>query len=225
MVNEMSVTTLPIWDYSDNLESIAQAYKRLGYNVSISPKSEELPDFLRKFDPDLIAKKPGENIIVELKKRTHARGITYWLDIDNEIRNHPEWKLQLVDQGSMDSDLAPNAESSDRNSIVSKFVEAKKLAEFNYYESAVVLAFGATEAAMRSIVTTKKLTWDRLGVLTLISAVLQAGYLDVDQAKFLNDMMVQRGRIVHGQYKSMVDKTQLERLIEVGQELVGYLKQ
>ena len=49
---------------------LAEEYRGEGYEVVVSPTSEQLPDFLSGYHPDLLVKKGNEALIVEVKTRT-----------------------------------------------------------------------------------------------------------------------------------------------------------
>ncbi|MFL5267770.1 MAG: hypothetical protein ACJ8AH_14435 [Stellaceae bacterium] len=50
----------------------ADWYSQQGYQVSVEPSPRELPEFLRTLAPDLIARRDGENIVVEIKTSSPA---------------------------------------------------------------------------------------------------------------------------------------------------------
>ncbi len=51
------------------IETAIQAYRGKGYDVSIEPQGDQLPDFLQAFRPDLIARKGDEHIVVKVRVR------------------------------------------------------------------------------------------------------------------------------------------------------------
>ena len=74
MGGRMNPSNLPV----DQLSPIVKAYQLLGYKVTADPADKYLPDFLKRFRPDLIASKPGENLIVQLRRRVPERSLSYW---------------------------------------------------------------------------------------------------------------------------------------------------
>ena len=50
--------------------NLAKEYQSKGYEVIVDPTSEQLPDFLSGYHPDLLVKKGNEAFIVEVKTRT-----------------------------------------------------------------------------------------------------------------------------------------------------------
>lgn len=50
------------------LSEVANQYRSQGYQVFVEPRVEGLPDFLREFRPDLVARGKKENVVVEVKQ-------------------------------------------------------------------------------------------------------------------------------------------------------------
>ena len=55
---------------NERASAIAAEYRRKGYEVIEQPSTEQLPDFLSGYQPDLIVRKGDEAIIVEVKTRS-----------------------------------------------------------------------------------------------------------------------------------------------------------
>lgn len=51
----------------EELLKIAEQYRNQGYEVVFQPSPEDLPDFLKNFRPDLLARRENEAVIVEVK--------------------------------------------------------------------------------------------------------------------------------------------------------------
>ncbi len=54
------------------IAKVAGDYRQRGYDVDIQPSGANLPDFLGGFRPDLIARRPGDNVVVEVKIGTRT---------------------------------------------------------------------------------------------------------------------------------------------------------
>jgi len=219
----MTSASFSALEYGDRLASVMNAYSKLGYDVVSQPSKEVLPDFLRSFQPDLIARKPGENLIVQLKNRVQAKSLSYWLRLEQTIQEHPDWKLQLIDPGSLDIDLAPGSEPTDNDTIKEQISQAEQLLSTNNPDLAVVVAFGALEAAMRAIVVAHELSWDHINVLTLIATLLDAGYFDQDDVSLVRRMMEKRNAIVHGFSGKPIDSQSIGEFIDLVNEVIGYI--
>ena len=50
-------------------KSLADRYRRKGYEVIEEPAPNQLPDFMAGYRPDMILRKGGESIVLEVKSR------------------------------------------------------------------------------------------------------------------------------------------------------------
>ncbi len=54
----------------ERLLKLAEEYRDRGYEISIHPNSEDLPDFLRNYRPDMIARREDDAVVIEVKSRS-----------------------------------------------------------------------------------------------------------------------------------------------------------
>jgi hypothetical protein len=70
---------------------IASEYLAKGYRVLIEPKPEALPDFLRGFTPDLMARSD-----TEVRRRSVLRDDDALSELAGIVEQHPQWRLELI---------------------------------------------------------------------------------------------------------------------------------
>ena len=75
---------------------VADDYRRRGYEVHIEPASNAIPEFLRGFHPDLIARKPGDSVVVEVKVGTRTSAAEQLREIAERVNQEPGWRFSLV---------------------------------------------------------------------------------------------------------------------------------
>src|SRR5712692_2679932 len=90
----MSTTNVSI--EQSRLYNIAEEYKQRGYVVTVSPPPKQLPEFLTKFMPDIVAEGPNESVVIEVKSPRRVRGTDYWKELSSVVQKHPGWRLELV---------------------------------------------------------------------------------------------------------------------------------
>jgi FtsZ-interacting cell division protein YlmF len=56
----------------ETIRQYADWYAQQGYQVSVEPPPRELPEFLRTPAPDMIARREGENVVVQIKTSSPA---------------------------------------------------------------------------------------------------------------------------------------------------------
>ncbi len=54
----------------ERLIKLAEEYRDKGYEILIHPNLEDLPDFLRNYRPDMIARREDEAVVIEVKSRS-----------------------------------------------------------------------------------------------------------------------------------------------------------
>src|SRR4051794_40500240 len=78
-------------------EKVAQRYRDEGYGVVVKPQTDLVPPFLAGFQPDLIATRGNESVVVEIK--------TNRIDLSNNptitrlaevVNGQPGWRLDVV---------------------------------------------------------------------------------------------------------------------------------
>jgi len=69
----MNAATDLVTSEREAIKQYADWYSQQGYQVSVEPSPRELPEFLRTLAPDMIARRDGENIVVEIKTSCRLR--------------------------------------------------------------------------------------------------------------------------------------------------------
>ena len=76
--------------------TIAQEYRSKGYDVIEEPASEQLPDFLSGYRPDLLIRKDNETVVVEVKTRSSLVKDPSVRDLARLIQAESDWSFELV---------------------------------------------------------------------------------------------------------------------------------
>src|ERR1700745_825987 len=77
------------------LEQVASEYRQKGYRVSIRPGSNDVPQFLAPFQPDLLVTSANDNVVVEVRS---SKDLTEGslVPLAAKIESKPGWRLELV---------------------------------------------------------------------------------------------------------------------------------
>ena len=108
----MSTETDLVTSEREAIRQYADRYSQRGYQVSVEPAPRELPEFLRTLAPDLIARRDGENIVVEIKTSSPA-SFEQVQRLARALENRAGWKLQVVYADLADPEWAPPSELPD----------------------------------------------------------------------------------------------------------------
>lgn len=76
--------------------AIARKFEEEGYVVTIDPPSQEIPFDLGNYRPDLLAVKPGDHVIVEVKRPGSHKAVDLYLHVSEVAAAHPGWSFKLV---------------------------------------------------------------------------------------------------------------------------------
>jgi Holliday junction resolvase len=77
----------------ERLLELAKEYRQKGYEVLLSPKPEELPDFLRGYRPDMIVRRGEEKVVIEVKSRPSIASAQYLRGLAQAVEEHPVGEL------------------------------------------------------------------------------------------------------------------------------------
>jgi hypothetical protein len=133
------------------IEQVAGEYQRAGYDVVIRPDREQLPNALRAFQPDLLAKSAEETVVIEVKSRRELVSERQIASLAETIQSLKGWRLEVrvleVPRYRREQAVLPMSvdEASHRLESATLLLSRKD------YGSALVLAWSAFEAALRQL--------------------------------------------------------------------------
>lgn len=188
-----------------------------GYTVIYQPARDLIPFDLGPYRPDLLAMKPGDNLIVEVKGSARTTTIDRLRDVAEEVARHPGWRLVLF--------TGTDAEGSGTLPLLTwgdlrfKVQEGERLLSSRAEDAAFLLLWTCLEAAMRLRAREVNLPVERFPSSTLIRQLYSHGEISMDQ---LDQALVQldtRNKAVHGFAANDV-KTAAQAVARLARELV-----
>lgn len=84
---------------------VAAGYVQQGYRV-MQPGADTIPSFLRDCEPDLIAEREDDHVVIEIKPTSALKGSNDLTELAARIAGQPGWRLELVALGREGSDAA-----------------------------------------------------------------------------------------------------------------------
>src|SRR5690349_14437535 len=75
---------------------VAASYRKQGYRVVVPVAPDALPVFLRDCQPDLIAERDDDHVVVESKPAGTLKGANDLVDLAERVAAQPGWRLELV---------------------------------------------------------------------------------------------------------------------------------
>ena len=198
------------------IQAAIQAYRGKGYDVSVEPQGNQLPDFLQAFRPDLIAYKGDEQIVVKVRARGQVSDFPQVNELAKVVRNEAGWKFELFLLGPENSFFVDGASPLTVDEIRSKRKEVALVVENGHLEAAFLIGWSLVEAILRSLavkegIEGKTATPDYLlKQMTFEGIIARETYYDLKHAQKT------RNAIVHGFKPSQLT-------VETVQELIGLI--
>jgi uncharacterized protein YutE (UPF0331/DUF86 family) len=177
----------------DLLANLSSDLSSQGYEVFVQPRSQLLPSFFGSYVPDMVARREGDNIAVEVMDGDRE-GTGRLAELSAIFAGHPDWKLKIVGTTRSASASVLSALTSDE--ISDRIAETERLAEESRFGPALVYGWSALEALGRRLMpeqfgkpqTPRRLT----------SVLAEAGWITPTQADQLRRIAEFRNAIVHG---------------------------
>lgn len=207
----------------DRALQLAQEYQDRGYEVLLEPSVENLPDFLKKYRPDLIAIRESESVLIEVKSRSalNSSSNRYLSDLAQLVEQQPGWRFELVITNPEDIAYSRQVEESLQRSEIESRIEVAKQLATQQVESAFIYSWSLVEATLRLIVQKEELNLQRFSPLYLVKALAIEGIISKSEYQLLMNAISLRNAIVHG-FKTTQQLTpdSVYELIEVMEQLL-----
>jgi uncharacterized protein YutE (UPF0331/DUF86 family) len=198
------------------LFDVAEKYRQRGYRVTVSPHAKELPRFLSKFKPDIVAEGPDESVVIEVKSSGKKRNTDYWRELSRVVQSHPRWRLEFV----VDASKRAVRETIHEEQIRERLEEGRRLAERRMFAAALLISWSAAEAAMRLASEAHEIELPDLRPAAVISRLYTDGVLERDEYDFLLELMAVRNAVAHGFYQGKIRTIVLKKLQQIALRLL-----
>lgn len=204
------------------LERVARRYRDEGYDVVVGPRGELVPPFLAGFQPDLIATRGNEAVVVEVKTTridlANDPSITRLAEIAN---GRPGWRFDLVvlEPETTIEKAAQGAAEPSEEQLSQTLRTAEELADKGYAPSACVIAWAGLEAAMRRLRDDAERP-GRSSPAALMRTLYSNGLLSREQFDRLRDSFKIRSQVVHGLVPPAVDPETVRFITATARDLL-----
>ncbi|MCW3094464.1 MAG: hypothetical protein JWL77_82 [Chthonomonadaceae bacterium] len=204
------------------IRTVAQDYRDRGYDVIVQPGETDLPTFLSGFQVDLYAQNSEDHVIVEVKTRTSLAKSKDLSRLAEVIQDRSGWRLELVvtnpkkDGGREEETVQVLHEDE----VEDRFQQAEKLLEQNQYVLAMLLAWTATEAALRLIAQHNEVRLKEQSPAYIIKQLFSVGILDRQQYDMMDEAVQLRNTIVHGFRMNQFHPQLVQNLIMTSRNLL-----
>jgi len=212
-------------DYIKNIErrirEIANEYKEKGYEVYTNPRQNELPDFLIGFEPDLIARKENDNVLIEVKTRQDKSDIKQFESIINDINKREDWRFEVVFTNTKEKKInTSQLQTLSSELITERLDEINRLIQFESFEAAFLLSWSTLEAVLREkLINENKSSLDKT-TLSIIKTMFSIGLLNQNDYKTLQIANKLRNTVIHG-FQQKIDNKSVVDILQIINNLIG----
>ena len=213
-----------VQDLDEFKSSLAERYRGEGYDVILEPKRNQRPDFLRDFEPDMIATRADSNVIVEIKIAGSKFGNREVEEISSRVEALPNWRVDLayfdpVSQNGLGNTVR---RLSSPNKIKNTLHEAEELFASGASAASFLLAWSAFEgAAIRALRKKEEEDVSRsLSSNDVIKRLVFNGLLSDEDFIQMREIYELRNRLAHGMLSEQVSRVRFRILVETAENLL-----
>jgi len=180
------------------IAKVAQDYRQRGYEVDVEPRGARVPAFLGGFRPDLIARRPGDNVIVEVKIGTRTSVADRLREVAERVTHEPGWRFSVVFADPDRPDQFTEAQPAPLALVEQRVQNAHRLLDAGEGEAAFLLLWSSVEGILRILGERAQLPLASLPPSALIRELYSAGEISRDQFEILMRLLPLRNELVHG---------------------------
>jgi Holliday junction resolvase len=205
---------------AEMMQSIVPELEAEGYDVFLTPSRPIVPAFLEGFQPDIIAHRGNQKLVVEIKRRSKSAEDEVQR-LSKLLSKQQGWSLRLVwIEPASDSKALP---IQSRDTVEGRISEVNKLVAGQHMSAALLLAWATFEAAARALSNsafTRPQTPGRL-----IEVLASDGTIRPSEADLLRRLAQQRNKLIHGELTVMPTQDEMKQfaliLVELSQTIAN----
>lgn len=202
---------------AQRVEELAREYREKGYQVTVWPEPEQLPEPLARFRPDLLARKADELYVVEVKPRESLPDPELQR-LANTVREQPGWHFELV-LLKPESEF-PGARPWTAEEIEDRLLEVEAMLSAGHVQAALLLAWSAAEATLRLLAAKERLALERQDAPYILRLLVTRAVITREEHRRLWDLLQVRNAVAHGLKPPKLDAGDVAALCELVRDLL-----
>lgn len=180
------------------INELGAEYERKGYVVRLRPSANELPEFLRGFEPDLVATSPHGNVVVEVTPSS-AIDADRMARLAKLVDGSEGWRFEVVFVSQPVAAEIPSEETLAPDEQVNRLLSsAEALFADGEVEAAAMLAWSAAEAILRRNAQSAAPELERQSSARVLKHLYSLGRIEHDAYEKLLSLMQFRNAVAHG---------------------------
>lgn len=203
---------------TSKLDELTSEYLRKGYRVVARPRPEEVPQFLREFQLDLVAVSDNDKVAVVVKSSPDLTSQSL-VHLAEAVEAQQGWRLELVVVNQPAAPEIPiQGELVPEDRVESLLHEAHVLNGEKRSEAAAMMAWAAAESVLRRLVGSVDVRAERKSSGTILKQLYVLGLIDAEEYDSFNSAMEFRNAFAHG-FAATVSSETIERFIRDVEQL------
>lgn len=212
------------------IQELARDYASKGFRVSVEPRGQAVPAFLRKLDfaPDLIAESDDESHVIEVSSRDTAERLRELSKVVETIEKRRGWSFILVmTNPRMPTPAFATPDIPRLNDLQDSFERVSTLAELsresdNDFAHAVLLsAWAIVEGALRMYLHSGRTEMRARSPRSIARDAVMFGFITASEGDFLDSVAQLRNAVAHGAVDTKISASTLNRLMSLCKSLVS----
>lgn len=193
---------------------VAEEYRSRGFDVIVRPRRGQLPEPLAGFEPDIVARKGDETVIVEVKSRQSLRHEPRVEPLVRAIEEVPGARFELViARPDISSPLPERTRPWREREAAAALYEAVQLLDKGHQIAALLLGWAGAEAALRLLAARENVKVERRDASYLLNRLVGEGVLDDRQYRSLRHGLEVRNAVAHGLEPAGLRPAQIRALL------------
>jgi Holliday junction resolvase len=179
---------------------VAKKYEDLGYAVTTEPSLSAIPFSLAGYQPDILAEKENEHLLIEVKRASSKVDTRRFLLVDEEVSRHPGWKFLIVTIA--DEELDATFDRASANLHVEEVRQHLQLLDqlpASGASTGLLLPqlWAAYSVALRLLLDRQGISLERQTDLSLINRAYSEGLLSFDEHEAARRFLSLRNESAH----------------------------
>jgi Holliday junction resolvase len=212
------------------IRELAREYESKGFRVSVLPRGESVPAFLRQlnFAPDLIAVSEKESHVIEVSSRDTAERLRELSGVVDAIERKRGWDFILVmtnprTPANTPRTLKPAPSLHDLQESLKKArsLSVQSRESGHQFSDAVLLtAWAVVEGALRMYLYSNKPEQETRAPRSIVRDAVMYGFITPEVGNFLDSLASTRNAVAHGVATATISPKLLTRLMSIAESLV-----
>lgn len=178
---------------------VAEDYRAKGYDVTVNPRPDQLPAALADYQPDIVARRADETVVVEIKSRPSSRREPSLESFSRAVRALPGWRFDIVmTEPDIAFPLPGRTLPWTTREAHRALDEADCLLEAGHADAALLMAWAGAEAALRLAAIREGVETRRSEANFLLNRLTTEGVLGQRAYQVLRGALALRNAIAHG---------------------------